>query len=119
MDNRWHVVLPTDHGSGQGGGQAVLDVLGAWYRVTPAEIEQAVERTGAKDVADLHLVFERVRVLYEARLSEQRELIAELRRRAAVAEEERDALRGQLTQATAPQAASAAPGAAGGEESGW
>ena len=64
------------------------------YRVTPTEIEQAIERTGAKYVADLQVLFDQVGALYAARLADkdqtiaaQAETIAELRRRAEVAEQ--------------------------------
>ena len=94
----------------------------ARYRVTPAEIEQAVERTSVRYIADIHTLFDRVSAevgrLYAAqlaakdqalaaqdgRISAQQETIAELRRRAEAAEaarlaveRERDDLRARLS----------------------
>ncbi len=75
----------------------------AIYRVTPAEVEQAIERTGAKYVADMASLYDRISTelgkVYEGQLAAkdqtittQAETIDELRRRAAVAEAERDRL---------------------------
>ena len=68
-----------------GGASEPID---AGYRVTPAEIEQAVERTGAKYVADMQTMYrtisEEYRRLYEAQLAAKDETITELRRRAEV-----------------------------------
>ncbi len=80
----------------------------AQYRVTPAEVERAVERTGARYVADLRTVLAELREVYEGRDAAQRETIAELRRRAEAAERERDDLRARLD---AAQAAPAGTGA--------
>ncbi len=97
------------------------------YRVTPAEIEQAVERTSARYVADIHTLFDRVSAevgrLYEAqlaakdqalaaqdgRISAQQETLAALRRRTEAAEAARDALRARLDAAQAVPAATEAP----------
>ncbi len=82
----------------------------AQYRVTPAEVERAVERTGARYVADLRTVLAELREVYEGRIAAteaqvaakdetiaaQRDALAELRRRAEAAEAERDALRARL-----------------------
>ncbi len=95
-------------GSGSAGGSAA-EVVEAAYRVTPAEVERVVERTGAKYVADMRVLFDQVGQLYEAQLATQAaaltakdETIAEVRRRAAVAEAERDELRARLDAAAAP-----------------
>jgi len=58
----------------------------AQYRVTPAEIEQAIERTGDKYVTDMRAMFDEVGRLYQGQLAAKDETIAELRRRAEVAE---------------------------------
>jgi len=62
------------------------DIIEARYRVTPAEIEQAVERTGERYIADIASMFDRVDGLYRAQLDAKDETIAELRRRAEAAE---------------------------------
>ncbi len=105
--------------------------LEAAYRVTPAEIEQAVSRTSAQYMGDLRTMLAEVGKVYEGQLgakdaaltakdealttkdqviSTQAETIAELRRRAEVAEVERDRL-------MAAQAAPDTPGATEGEGS--
>lgn len=84
-----------DYESDQQGDQPAID---AQYRVTPAEIELAIERTGAKYSADVSGMFDRLDSLYRERLQEKDQLIEELRRRAEVAEAERDGLR-EATQA--------------------
>jgi excisionase family DNA binding protein len=106
--------------------------LEAAYRVTPAEIEQAVSRTSAQYMGDLRTMLAEVGKVYEGQLvakdaalaakdetittqrealatqgetvAEQRAALAELRRRAEQAEAERDRL-------AAAQAAQDAPGA--------
>ncbi len=84
-------------GSARGSGAEPLE---ATYRVTPAEVERVIERTGAKYITDMQTLFDRVGQLYEARLTEQaatvvakdetiaaqRDALAELRRRAEAAE---------------------------------
>jgi len=98
----------------------------AAYRVTSAEIEQAVSRTSAQYMGDLRTMLAEVGKVYEGQIAAkdaalaakdealttkdqvigtQAETIAELRRRAAQAEAERDRL-------TAAQAALDAPGTA-------
>ncbi|MDP9375479.1 MAG: hypothetical protein M3Q65_24145 [Chloroflexota bacterium] len=84
--------------------------------MTPAEVERVVERTGAKYVADMRVLFEQVGQLYEAQLATQAaalaakdETIAELRRRAGVAEVERDELRARLEAAVASPVTPEAP----------
>ncbi len=52
------------------------ELIEAAYRVTPASIEQAVERTGAKYVADLQAVVDRVGARYAARLAEKGDALA-------------------------------------------
>lgn len=94
---------PESRGSG--------DPIEAHYTTTPAEIERAIERTGARYVADFASLYDRiageVSELYEAQLAAkdqalaakeqtitmQQDSIAELRRRAEAAEAERDELR--------------------------
>jgi len=92
--------------------------LEAAYRVTPAEIEQAVSRTSAQYMGDLRTMLAEVGKVYagqitakdaalaakEQVITTQAETIAELRRRAEEAEAERD-------RRIAAQAAPAAPGA--------
>ncbi len=100
----------------------------AAYRVTPVEIEQAIERTGQKYVTDMAALYDRISAevgkLYEGQLAAKDETIAtqraalvtkdqaltadalalaELRRRAEVAEAARDRL-------TAAQAVQDGPG---------
>lgn len=125
---RWMVLLPaaattaTDavaSGSTSGSGAvARSEPVEVHYRVAPAELEQAIERTGGKYVADMQTMFDRVGRLYEAQLAAKdetirakdasltakdgqlaatAEMIAALRWRAEAAERERDTLRGQLT----------------------
>ncbi len=94
----------------------------AEYRVTPEELQRAIERTGTKYVTDFTTLYESINAglaeLYQARLAERDlalsakdqalaakdETIAELRRRAEHAEAARDRL-------TAAQAAQDGPGA--------
>ncbi len=141
-DGGWFVLLGDQHevsGRPDGGRTPRPDVLPdtdkpieAAYRVTPAEIEQAVSRTSAQYMGDLRTMLAEVGKVYEgqlaakdeaiaakdaalaakdqalaiqtAALEAKDETIAELRRRAEVAEAERDRL-------AAAQAASAAPSA--------
>jgi len=102
----------------------------AAYRVTPVEIEQAIERTGQKYVTDMAALYDRISAevgkLYEGQLAAKDETIAtqraalvtkdqaltadalalaELRRRAEVAEAARD----RLTAAQAVQDGSGTP----------
>ena len=111
---QWWVTLPGVVGAVVGGSAAEL--VEAAYRVTPAEVERVVERTGAKYVADMRVLFEQVGQLYEAQLATQAaalaakdETIAELRRRAGVAEVERDDLRARLEAAVASPVTPEAP----------
>ncbi|MDP9375860.1 MAG: helix-turn-helix domain-containing protein, partial [Chloroflexota bacterium] len=105
---------PGREGCGAGAEGSTADAgaaepIEARYRVTPAEIEQAIERTSARYVADVHTLFDRVSAevgrLYEAqlaakdqalaaqdgRIAAQQETIAALCRRAEVAESARQA----------------------------
>jgi hypothetical protein len=59
-------------------------------QVTPAEIEQIIERIGATYITDLRTLSEGFRQFYEAQLAEKDEQIVELARRMEVAERERD-----------------------------
>jgi len=114
VGKRWMVLLPPERaaappevaavvGGSDSGSGAVANAT-----VTPAQIEQAIARTGQKYVADMAGLYDRISgelgKVYEGQLAAQTETIAELRRRAEAAEAERDRL------ATA-QAAPAAPGA--------
>ena len=88
----------------------------AQYRVTPAEVERAVARTGARYAADLRAMLDGLREVYAGQvaakdetIAAQRDALAELRRRAEAAEAECDALRQRLE---AAQASPEAPGAA-------
>jgi len=121
---RWMVLLPAerpttppeDDAAVRGslrGSDAVGGAVGGGSDavVTPAEVERAIQRTGQQYTADLRAMLAELRQVYEgqiaakdAALAAKDETIAELRRRAEVAEVERDRL------ATA-QAAPAAPGA--------
>ncbi len=106
-------VLPDGQDTGQDDGQ---DTIEAHYRVTPAAIEQAVSRPSAQYLGDLRTVLAEVGKVYEGRIAAteaasaakdetiatQREALAELRRRAAAAEGERDALRLQLAEVSVP-----------------
>jgi hypothetical protein len=60
-------------------------------QVTPAEIEQIIERIGARYITDLRTLSEGFRQFYEAQLAEKDEQIAELARRVEDAEREHDA----------------------------
>ena len=105
-DGPWRVALPLDGTAGggtEGGTRAAPVPPGGRYHVTPAEVEQAIERTGAKYVADMQTMFDRVGALYEGQLAAQRETIAELRRRAEAAEVERETLRRELAHAQQSQ----------------
>ncbi len=104
-------VSPEGPGSGE--------PIEAEYRVTPEELQRAIERTGTKYVNDFTTLYASINTglaeLYQARLGERDlalaakdETIAELRRRAEVAEAERDRL-------AAVQAAPAASGTPEGE----
>lgn len=67
--------------------------LEAHYQVTPAEIEQAIQRTGRQYTSDLRGMFEQLDALYRDQIDAKDALIDELRRRAETAEAERDRLR--------------------------
>lgn len=126
--DRWYVVLPTVQPApssppGRTAGSPVHpgvqdtgQPIEAAYRVTPAEVEQAIERTGARYVADFAALYDRIAAevgeLYAAQIAAkdqtiatQADALAELRRRAEVAERERDELRSQAVS----QPPSAAP----------
>jgi hypothetical protein len=132
-DGGWYVVLaPGDLPSGRPDGRTAgrqdesaqrqdSEPLEAAYRVTPAEIEQAVSRTSAQYMGDLRTMLAEVGKVYEGQLaakdaalaakdealstknqviSTQVETIAELRRRAEQAEA--DALAFSLSQDASP-----------------
>ena len=90
----------------------------AAYRVTPAEIEQAVSRTSAQYMGDLRAMLAEVGKVYEGQIAAkdqvitaQTEIIAQLRRDRARIEAERDRL-------AAAQAAQNGAGASGGVSAG-
>jgi len=99
----------------------------AAYRVTPAAIEQAVSRTSAQYIGDLRTMLAEVGKVYEGQLAAKDAAleakdqalaasaltIAALRRRAEMAEAERDRLAAAPPAPTAPNA-TAAPAAAQG-----
>ena len=89
----------TPHQAPQGTPQQP-DIIEARYRVTPAEIEQAVERTGERYVADMASMFDRVDGLYRAQLDAKDETIAELRRRAEAAESRLSELEAQQAESS-------------------
>ncbi len=99
---------PAPRGTGTGP-EPGPEPIEARFRVTPAEIERAVERTGARYLADMETILNRVGRVYEGQLAAKDETIAELRRRAEAAEAERDALRERLEAAQATPAATEAP----------
>jgi len=76
--------------------------LEAQYRVTPAEIEQAVARTSAQYMGDLRTMLTEVGKVYEGQLAAKDETIDELRRRAEVAEAEAEGLRLRLAEGSVP-----------------
>jgi len=105
--------MDPEHQSARSG--TYSEPIEAAYRASPAEIERAIERTGQQYVTDMAALYDRVSIelgaVYEGQLAAKDqalaakdETIAELRRRAEVAEAERDRL-------TAAQAAPAALGA--------
>jgi len=87
--------------------QADHEPIEAVYRVTPAEIEQAVERTAVTYAADMRAMFDEVGQLYRAQLAAKDETIAELRRRAEATESRVSALEAQQTES--PTQATSAP----------
>jgi len=124
----WRILLPPDAvvhavgaaapgGSPRGSG-AVGDAVGDAV-VTPAVVEQAIQRTGQQYTADLRTMLVELRAVYagqieaqDAALTAKDDMIAELRRRAEVAEADAAALR----QRQAEEAAQAAQAALHGEE---
>jgi excisionase family DNA binding protein len=104
---RWIVLLPPEdavvRGSGSGSraaGSAVVEEVEPTGSITPAVVEQAIARTGQQYTADLRAMLGELRQVYEGQitakdeaLAAKDETIAELRRRAEVAEAERDRLR--------------------------
>lgn len=102
---RWMVLLPPEQPATSPEDDAVVrgSASGSGAVVTPAQIEQAIERTGQKYVTDMAALYDRVgtelSAVYEGQLAAKDqalaakdETIAELRRRAEVAEAERDRL---------------------------
>ena len=107
---RWIVLLPPDdaevRGSVSGSGAVADAVVGG---STPAEVERAIEATAGRYMADFAGLYDRISAevaeRYEQTIAAKDETIAELRRRAEVAEVARDALRAQAS----PQPPSATP----------
>ena len=112
-----------------GGATSGQDTIAPAYSVTPAEVERAIARTGQQYTADLGTMLAELREVFAGQVAAQQETIAaqaatiaELRRRAEVAEHERDALRvqaspqppGAETPPPAPEDTRVAPGGAGG-----
>jgi len=62
----------------------------------PSEIEQLIERIGARYINDLRTLSEKFNGFYDAQLTAKDEQIADLSRRLEAAERERDALEAQL-----------------------
>jgi len=103
-------------------GMSARESLEAAYRVTPTEIERAIERTGQKYVTDMAALYDRISAevgrLYAGQLAAKDETIAtqraalvtkdqalaELRRRAEQAEAGRDRLAAAQTAQDAPGA---------------
>ncbi len=65
-------------------GEAVDNIHG--FFITPAEVEHAIARTGQQYTADLRTMLGELRAVYEGQIAAHQETIAELRRRAEVAE---------------------------------
>jgi len=65
-------------GTGSAGAAVPSELIEAQYRVTPTEIEQAIERTGDKYVVDMRDMFGRLDELYQERLADKDRLIVEL-----------------------------------------
>lgn len=96
IGGRWWIHFdqePEPHSTRGGTRAEPSEPLEARYQVTPAEIEQAIERTGRQYTSDLRGMFEQLDALYRDQLDAKDALIDELRRRAEVAEAERDRLR--------------------------
>jgi hypothetical protein len=100
----WSSTVRTARQDGRTPEQPEAEPIEATYRVTPAEIEQAVSRTAQQYAGDMATVFDRVSALYEAQLVAKDETIAELRRRAEAAEAEASTLRAQRAPHEAPAA---------------
>ncbi len=98
---QWIVFLPAvpdavPGGTGSGTDAEPAEPIEAGYRVTPAELEQAIARTGERYVADIAALYDRVEASYREIIDAKDQTIAELRRRADDAEHERDQLRREL-----------------------
>ncbi len=102
-EGQWYVLVDSGLPTGRpraGHGQATAREAVA----SPQIVEQAITRTGQQYSADLRAMLGELREVYAGQLAAQAETIAELRRRAAQAEVERDRL-------VAAQAAQDGPGA--------
>lgn len=109
---QWVVFLPavpgaapggTEGGTSGGTGAEPAEPIEAGYRVTPAELEQAIARTGERYVADIAALYDRVEASYREIIDAKDQTITELRRRADDAEHERDQLRERLERADRAQ----------------
>jgi hypothetical protein len=79
-----------------------------WFRpATPAAVARAIAATAARDVADVAGLYDRssteVAERYEQTIAAKDETIAALRRRAEVAEAERDEVRHQVATPPGPR----------------
>lgn len=92
---RWMVLLPAERPATPPGDDAVVrgSPRGSEAVATPAVVEQAIARTGQRYTADLHTMLAELREIFagqvEAKdqvIATQAEALAELRRRAEVAE---------------------------------
>ncbi len=83
--------MTTEHPS-----QLDPDSSQAHQQVTLAEIEQLIDRIGARYIADLRMLSEEFGHFYEAQLAAKDQQIVELSRRLAAVERERDELAAQL-----------------------
>jgi len=96
----------TGGGTGSADGAVPSEPIEAQYRVTPAEIEQAIERTGDKYVTDMRAMFERVDELYRERLADKDRVIVELEQQRDDERRRREAAESRLSALDAQQAES-------------
>jgi len=115
---RWYVLLDSvPDNVPDNAGTPVRDTheksvdTGHSFPITPAEVEHAIARTGQQYTADLRTMLGELRAVYEGQISAHQETIAELRRRAEVAEAALAAA-GAAPTPPAPPSAMPTPGAA-------
>jgi len=96
----------TGSGTGSAGAAVPSELIEAQYRVTPAEIEQAIERTGDKYVVDMRDMFGRLDELYQERLADKDRLIVELEQQRDDERQRREAGEARLSALEAQQVAS-------------